>query len=74
MSDGPDAVGAVIAGRIEREHPGWLVVWGRYSRMFWAWAWSSDAPPHVVIAARDASELVALMRQAERDAARRPRR
>jgi hypothetical protein len=42
--------------------PGWLAVYGYYTRRFWAFG----APDGRPIAARSASELLGLMRAAER--------
>ena len=48
---------------VEDRSPGWTVVYGWYSRLFWAFG-ASDGQP---IAARSASELLGLMRAAERN-------
>jgi hypothetical protein len=47
---------------VESKCPGWLVIYGCYSRLFWAFG-SPDGQP---IGARSASELLGLMRAAER--------
>lgn len=52
------------AARIERENPRWLVMWGVYSRLYWAFP-RFDAPPGMIIAAPDPGELLARMRRIE---------
>ncbi len=47
---------------IEAKCPGWVVLYGVYSRMFWAFG----APDGRPITARSASELLGRMRAAER--------
>jgi hypothetical protein len=47
---------------IEARCPGWAVIYGPYSRMFWAFG----APDGRPITARTASELLGEMRAAER--------
>jgi hypothetical protein len=48
---------------IEQRYPGWLVIYGCYSRLFWAFG-SPDGQP---ISAATASELLGRMRAAERN-------
>jgi hypothetical protein len=52
------------AMRIERENPRWLVIWGVYSRLYWAFP-RFNAPPGIIIAAPDPGELLARMRRIE---------
>jgi hypothetical protein len=47
-----------IAARIESEHPGWLVIWGPYSREFWAFAYL-HVPSGTLIHASDPDVLLA---------------
>jgi hypothetical protein len=47
---------------IEAKCPGWFVMYGAYSRLFWAFG-SPDGQP---IGARSASELLGFMRAIER--------
>jgi hypothetical protein len=47
---------------IEAKCPGWAIMYGRYSRQFWAFGASYGLP----IAAESASELLGRMRAAER--------
>jgi hypothetical protein len=52
------------AARVQRAHPAWLVLWGVYSRLFWAFpAFTAEAGTIVTAAAP--ADLVVLMRQAE---------
>ena len=59
------------AARVEYEHPQWLVIWGVFSRRFWAFP-RFAALPGTIIAAADVSELVTIMDQAETAAAHGP--
>jgi hypothetical protein len=52
------------AARIERDNPQWLVLWGVYSRLFWAFP-RFNAPPGLIIAAPDPGELLARMHRIE---------
>lgn len=52
------------AAQITRRHPHWLVSWGTHSRHYWAYP-RFAAPPGTIIAAPNAAELLARMRQAE---------
>jgi hypothetical protein len=47
---------------IEAKFPRWAVLWGPYSRRFWAFG-SPDGRP---VEARSAAELIGFMRAAER--------
>jgi len=53
-----------VARCIEGDHPRWYVIWGVYSRIYSAFP-LFDGPPGTIIKARDARELIALMREAE---------
>jgi len=50
------------AEMIEARCPGWIAMYGRYSRLFWAFG----APDGVPVVAESASELLGRMRAAER--------
>jgi hypothetical protein len=52
------------AADIERSHPHWLVIWGRYSRLFWGFPrfW---APQGTIISAADPQSLLTEARQVE---------
>jgi hypothetical protein len=56
------------AAQITRRNPYWLVIWGRHSRLYWAFP-RFNAPPGTIIAAPDTAELLALMRHTELAAA-----
>lgn len=47
---------------IEAKYPGWVVLYGPYSRLFWAFG----APDGRPISARSAAELIGFMRATER--------
>ena len=47
---------------IEAKCPGWIILYGPYTRLFWAYG----APDGQPIAARTASELLGFMRAADR--------
>jgi hypothetical protein len=52
------------AARLEKDHPGWLIMWGYHTRLYWAFP-RFNAQPGTVIAARGTGELLTLMHQAE---------
>jgi hypothetical protein len=52
------------AAEIERSRPGWLVMWGCYSRRFWAFP-RFDAPRGTIISAPDQARLLAGLDDAE---------
>jgi len=56
-----------IAAQLRRHHPGWLVLFGCYSRRYWAYP-LFDAPPGSFFGERDPGVLAARMRQAGMDA------
>jgi hypothetical protein len=53
-----------IAALIERDNPRWMVVWGVYSRVFWAYP-KFDLPQRMILHHEDPNQLVAYMRQVE---------
>jgi hypothetical protein len=52
------------AARMERDYPGWAVLWGTHTRLFWAFP-RFHAPPGTVITAPGTAELTTRMRHAE---------
>jgi hypothetical protein len=52
------------AARVRRAHLAWLVLWGAYSRLFWAFP-DFDAEAGTIVTATTPADLVVLMRQAE---------
>src|ERR1035438_1018972 len=44
------------AAQTERAHPGWAVIWGTHTRMYWAFP-TFHAPPGTMIAAPDTAGL-----------------
>ena len=61
------------ARQIELQRPGWMVLWGVYSKQYVAFPLSA-APPGTILTARYAPALAARMAAAERRAQGRPRR
>lgn len=55
--DEHDDICREVAARIESEHPGWLVIWGPYSREFWAFAYL-HVPSGTLIHAPDPENLL----------------
>jgi hypothetical protein len=51
------------ADRIEQQNPAWVVMYGPWTRHFWAYPRFS-APPGTIIGARTATELLPLMHAA----------
>jgi hypothetical protein len=51
-----------IAQRIGQDFPQWLVIWGTYSRVYWAYP-TFPAPRGTILHARDPSELTRQMRE-----------
>lgn len=70
IADEPDGEQVEIAARLSRQHPGWWVHWGRWSRLYWAYP-MFNAPRDSHFADKDPDELAARMRQAEMIATRR---
>lgn len=58
-----------LAARISRERPGWVVLWGVYSRRFWAFPTGKAIPRGTILSAPHPRELLAAMYQAELAAA-----
>jgi hypothetical protein len=52
------------AAEIEESHPHWLVMWGSYSRVFWAFP-RFEVPDGTIVSARDRERLLAEMRDVE---------
>ena len=52
------------AARLQQSHPHWLVMYGPWSRQYWAYA-CFDVPQGMILAATDPRELASLMHQAE---------
>lgn len=57
-----------LAMQIERGHSQWVVVWGVYSREYWAFA-CFDVPQGIIMHSVDPNELVRQMREVELRAA-----
>jgi hypothetical protein len=64
VSADDDAFGE-IARQIEERSPGWLVVWGVYTRQFVAFP-RFDAPRGTIVTARYADVLIGRLRKTER--------
>ncbi|WP_017597464.1 hypothetical protein [Nocardiopsis lucentensis] len=67
--DGADEERRRVAEYVEWQKQGaWTVLWGLYTRCFWAYAcWPVVPEEGLVISARDHHELYALMRSVERE-------
>jgi hypothetical protein len=52
------------AARLTHRHPGWLILWGTWSREFWAFP-TFDVPPGTLIHAPTTTALQALMNHTE---------
>jgi hypothetical protein len=57
-----------LAARIERAFPRWLVMWGAYSRQFWAYP-CFRVPRGTIAHAARPDDLAVMMRQIQRSAA-----
>ena len=57
-----------LAIRVGEVFPDWLVMWGTYSRRFWAFP-CFDAPPGTIAQAADPSSLAGMMHRLQRAAA-----
>jgi hypothetical protein len=53
-----------VAAEIEQSHPHWAVMWGCYSRRFWAFPYF-QAPQGTIVSAPDRDRLLADMRSIE---------
>jgi hypothetical protein len=65
---GRDEQSYETAWNIEQEHPHWMVVWGLYSRQYWAFP-LLDVPPGTIVHAPDPVMLVAAIEEVELTAA-----
>jgi hypothetical protein len=54
-----------VAERISQDRPQWLVMWGSYSRLYWAFP-LFEMRPRILICAGYPDALVARMDEAER--------
>ncbi|MGD0064393.1 MAG: hypothetical protein ABSB76_13250 [Streptosporangiaceae bacterium] len=59
-----DDQGRQVAAEIERGHPQWVVFWGCYSRLFWAFPYFQVAQG-TIVSAPDRDVLLAGMRSIE---------
>lgn len=64
MSDGYDPAQRRAAAAIQRANPAWLIMYGPWSRMYFAFP-LFRAPPGAMLAAPAPAELLAAMRRAE---------
>jgi len=53
-----------IAAQVERDHPRWMIVWGSYSREFWAYP-KFNVPPGTILHSGDPNVVAVQMRQVE---------
>ena len=53
------------AARVEEVFPGWLVMWGPYTRQFWAFP-RFAAPAGTIAQAADATALAGIIRRMQR--------
>jgi hypothetical protein len=60
----PDARQLRITAGLQAEFPGWLVLWGRYTRVYWALPWF-NAPRGSYFGERNPADLAARMQQTE---------
>ena len=51
-----------IAQRIGQDFPQWLVIWGTYSRVYWAYP-TFPIPKGTILHANDPDELIRQMRE-----------
>ena len=61
-----------VAREIERDHPDWIVLWGCYSRLFWAFP-RFLVPRGTIVSAPIRDLLIADMRSVEAEFTRSPR-
>jgi hypothetical protein len=52
------------AGFMQRENPYWLIMYGVWSRLYWATP-AFDVPPHTILSAAEPDDLLRQMRQVE---------
>ena len=67
-----DAAEREQAARIERDFPHWLVMWGAYSRRFWAYP-RFNVPRGAIAHAASPDDLAGMMRAIQRSAEDAPR-
>jgi|ERR1035437_816236 hypothetical protein len=53
-----------VAAEIEQSHPHWVVLWGCYSRLFWAFPYL-QVPQGTIVSAPDRDRLLADMHSIE---------
>jgi hypothetical protein len=53
------------AAQVQRENPGWLVIWGEYSRQYTAFPLFPEAPAGIVISYRNPAILANRLRQVQ---------
>jgi hypothetical protein len=58
----------LAAAGLQDTNPGWLVLWGRYDRCFFAFP-RFRAPPGMIVTAPAPASLLTAMRAAEQEAA-----
>ena len=51
-----------MARRLQQAHPGWLVLWGTYSREFWAYP-TLPVPRGTILHSPDADTLATRIRE-----------
>ena len=59
-----DDVQRQTAAQVERDHPRWMIVWGSYSREFWAYP-KFNVSPGTILHSRDPNVVATQMRQVE---------
>ena len=52
------------AARMERDYPGWAVLWGAHTRLYWGFP-RFQAPAGTIVAAPDTAGLITRMQHAE---------
>ena len=63
-----------VAALIQRDYPSWLILYGPWSRKFWAYSTHPAPPGHgLVLSSRDPNDLAAQIRQADQAAVARAR-
>lgn len=61
----PDTERYAAAERIHAAHPGWMVLWGEYTRLYWAVACRTEQ--RLILHDTDPERLFTAIRQAEAD-------
>ncbi len=67
-----DDQGRQVATEIEQSHPHWVVMWGCYSRLFWAFP-QFQAPKGTIVSAPSRERLLADMHSVEVEVSANPR-